>query len=92
MMNNTKAQDIVYDYDPDWDTIRTVIEDTSRWSIYKSGIFKHKPTNKLYQVSWSQGATEQQDESPFEYDEEVVFTEVEQVQITTIGYNEVLND
>lgn len=58
------------------------LEDTvmgnSRWSV------RHKLTvrikDKFYQTTYSVGATEQQDEQPWEYDSEVNFTEVEQVE------------
>lgn len=49
----------------------TVVEekciDQSRWSLIYEGVFKHLPSNKYYSLVWSVGATEQQDERPFEY-------------------------
>jgi len=62
---------------PDNDDIVMIREivDTSRWSIIYSIVFKHE--GKFYQTSYSIGATESQDEGPWEYEEEVECTEVE---------------
>ena len=53
----------------DWATIETKIVDHSRWSVISEGIFEHIPSGKFYSLSWSVGATESQDESPFEYED-----------------------
>ena len=53
------------------------IIDTSRWSIHYEIIFEYD--NKFYKTYYSQGATECQDESPWEYEEEVECTEVHKV-------------
>lgn len=59
-----------------------IIEDTivsvSRWSIHHEIIFKWID-GKFYQASYSRGATEMQDESPWEYEDEVTCTEVHRV-------------
>ena len=56
-------------HDPDkYELIYDKIEDTSRWSIIHEMVFKDKVENKFYSVSYSEGATECQDESPFEYE------------------------
>lgn len=66
----------------DWQEVKGTkhITDNGRWSIYRVAVFKHLPTGKHYEFGWSVGATESQDESPFEYDEptpiEVVAEEV----------------
>jgi hypothetical protein len=49
--------------------------DQSRWSIQYRCIFEDK--GKFFEAYYSEGATEMQDESPWEYEEEVVCTEVE---------------
>ena len=51
------------------------IFDTSRWSTHHSLIFKKD--GKYYRTSYSRGATEQQDESPWEYEDNVECVEVE---------------
>lgn len=59
----------------------------SRWSIQHKLIFKRE--GKLYSCSYQVGATEQQDESPWEYQPEVQCTEVEPYEKTIVAYREV---
>ncbi len=63
------------------------ITDTGRWSVHHSIIFKHD--DKFYRAHYSVGATEQQDERPWEYDKEVECTEVRPVEKTVIVYEAV---
>lgn len=51
------------------------ITDTSRWSIHHRIIFDYQ--GKFYQAHYSEGATEMQDESPWEHEDEVECVEVE---------------
>jgi hypothetical protein len=51
------------------------ITDTSRWSIHHKIVFEHE--GKYYRTFYSEGATEMQDESPWEYEKEVDCVEVE---------------
>ncbi|MED3792450.1 hypothetical protein P4571_08335 [Niallia alba] len=51
------------------------ITDTSRWSVHHRIIFAYQ--GKFYETYYSVGATEMQDESPWEYDETVECAEVE---------------
>ncbi|MGG0757534.1 hypothetical protein [Brevibacillus laterosporus] len=55
------------------------IVDQSRWSIYHDIIFKWTD-GKYYSTGYSVGATECQDEAPWEYMDEVECTEVHQVE------------
>ena len=55
--------------------IKDEITGTGRWSIFHNIIFEYD--GKFYQTSYSVGATEEQDESPWEYKDEVECTEVE---------------
>jgi hypothetical protein len=73
-----EARDIVFDCSDDWSTVQGTVEVTgkSRWSIYKEGVFLHKPSNKYYLFEWQVGATEMQDEQPYEYVDYVEPTEV----------------
>lgn len=54
------------------------IVDKSRWSIHHLLTVRIK--DRFYQTTYSVGATEGQDEQAFEYDKEVTFTEVHQVE------------
>lgn len=65
--------------------IKDEIYENSRWSIRSELIFKFE--NKFYHTCYSRGATEQQDESPWEYDgEDIECLEVKPVETTTIEY------
>lgn len=77
-----EARSIIFDDNDEWEEIEQNIVDTSRWSIHKEGIFLNKKENKHYLFEWSVGATECQDELPYEYDEEVIPKEMKQTQKT----------
>lgn len=65
------------------------IYDTSRWSNWYSMVFKYN--DKFYQTSYSVGATESQDESPYEYDDdEIDCIEVEPYEEIVIKYRTVI--
>lgn len=55
--------------------IKDDITSTSRWSIHHEIIFAHD--GKFYHAHYSEGATEMQDERPWEYETEVECIEVE---------------
>ena len=60
--------------------------DTSRWSIHYSFVFKFE--DKFYWTPYSRGATEQQDEQPFEYeDDEIECAEVWPFDVTVTKYS-----
>ena len=57
-------------------TIVDRIVDTTRWSIIHEIVFEDK--GKFYMTTYSEGATEMQDERPWEHDnDEIECTEVE---------------
>ena len=65
--------------------ISNEIVDTSRWSIHHWLVFKFD--EKFYGVGYSVGATEYQEESPWEYDgDEIEVNELEAVEKTIITY------
>lgn len=74
----------ILDEEPDdcGDLVGGVVEDriidTSRWSTIHELIFTYQ--GKHYQSTYSCGATEMQDEGPWEYEKEVECTEVQQVE------------
>lgn len=55
------------------------IIENSRWSIYHEIIFEYE--GKFYQTYYSVGATECQYESPWEYDDEIICTEVKKKSV-----------
>ena len=84
--------DLVYDeYDETkFEILENEIQDSSRWSIHYNLIFKEWETGKIYETYYSVGATEYQEESPFEYEgDEIEVTEVEPYEVTVIKYKAV---
>lgn len=79
------ATDLAYgDYDNTvYEIISNKIVSKSRWSYRNELIVKTLADGKFWKSFYSQGATESQDESPYEY-EEPVFEEVfpKQVEVT----------
>lgn len=51
------------------------ITSTSRWNVHHRIIFPYQ--GRFYQAHYSEGATEMQDESPWEYEDVVTCEEVE---------------
>lgn len=62
-------------------TIVNDIVDTTRWSVIHEIVFMNKD-GKFYQTSYSEGATECQDESLWENESEVECYEVELKEVT----------
>ena len=60
---------------PYGNTIVDNIIDTTRWSIIHEIVFEDN--GKFYRATYSEGATECQDERPWEYEDEVECEEVE---------------
>jgi len=72
------------------EVIKDEIVDHSRWSVCHSVVFKSNDDGLLYATSYSTGATEQQMESPWEYDEDPIeCRRVEAVQVTKTVYKEI---
>lgn len=76
-----------YELDLPYSAIQEKIIDTSRWSNEYEIIFEHD--GKYYRTYYSSGATEMQDESPWENEEEVECTEVEEKIVETLKWVEV---
>ena len=63
--------------------IANELYDKSRWSCHYQLIFKHE--DKIYSTTYSSGATEYQDERPFEYAEDEIECP-EMVAVPSIKY------
>ena len=82
-INNDTFNEILWDDHEDFEAVtNTKIEDQSRWSVYKSRVYKQKSTGKFFEAFWGEGATEMQDGQ----DEDWHFAEVEPKEVTTIVY------
>jgi len=67
------------------EVIETEMVDRSRWSIQYEMIFTHE--GKFYSSHYGVGATEDQDESPYEYDDdEIECTEVWPHEKVVVSY------
>jgi hypothetical protein len=77
MLDGDEKYKIIYDN----------IVDNSRWSIHHEVVFEFE--NKFYKTSYRIGATENQDERPWEYDDTVDCQEVKPVEKTVIVYEKV---
>lgn len=76
--------------EPDYEVVENEINGTSRWSVHYTMVFKELSTGKLYRTHYSEGATEYQDEDPFEYEDELEVDEVEPYEETVIKYRTVV--
>lgn len=74
-----------------WWFIETAVEDNiinnGRWSIHHEMVFPWK--GKHYKTHYSVAATEYQDESPWEYENEIKCVEVELKEVTVKKWVEV---
>ena len=85
ILTSEQGRDIVYGDDSNFVTIEDKIVGTRRWSIEYEIVVQRKSDGKYFKDGYSRGATENQDESPYEYSEPN-FTEVFPVTKTYIDY------
>ena len=71
-LTGEEARTIVEDENTDWHRVvgTREIMGIGRWSIHYTAIFEYALAGTFYRFDWSVGATESQDERPFEYDKE----------------------
>ncbi len=85
-MNLTREEgrQIVLEEHPDGAQItQEPVRSTSRWSKQMTAIFRHEPTQKCYELRWSRGLTEMQDEGPFDNtDPQPIEVEKKEVAVT----------
>jgi len=84
-------QELAYDCEfDDIEIVENELVDSSRWSLHYHLIFKYK--DRFYSTTYSRGATECQEERPFEYGpDEIECCEVEPVAVVKIEYRKVEN-
>lgn len=72
---------------PNLEVVHSKMIDTSRWSHVYERVYKDLDTGKYWRTSYSVGATECQDEHPYENDGDTVeFTEVVPRETIKIKY------
>ena len=88
-LTKEEGRQLVYEDLKGWSKEKSQIIGTNRWSIIYEGVFLHENSGKYYKTTWSTGATEQQEEKPFEFDApeltEVVPTSVVQYEFKEKG-------
>ena len=68
-LSKEDARMVIWDDHEDFTEIESRVTSTTRWSIHNEGIYLHNPSGKHYKLEWSEGATEYQEEIPFEYND-----------------------
>lgn len=85
-IDNETFEEIMWGDHEDFEAVTdTTIEDQSRWSVYKSCVYKQKSTGKFFEAYWGEGATEYQEGQ----NEDWSFTEVEPKEVTKIVYSHI---
>lgn len=72
------TKDQAKEMDLPWSALEDTIIGTGRWAIHHLITFEYD--GKFYQAAYSVGATEQQDEGPWEFDKEIQCVEVRRVE------------
>ena len=81
------AQAIVWGDHDTAEIVMDAVTGKSRWSVNHRLIFKL--AGKFYQTSYSVGATEYQEEQPFQHQNEIICKQVEPYEKTVIDYREI---
>jgi hypothetical protein len=84
-LTEQEARMIIWDDDENFKIINQSIVDTTRWSIITNIIVQRQSDGKFFKSCYSKGATECQDERPYE-GEDPVFEEVFPVEKTVTIY------
>lgn len=79
------ARSIVYEDHPDFEMIERKLVDKNRWSLTYEIVVQRKSDGKFFKDYYQVGATENQDESPYEYTDPD-FTEVEKKEKVIFVY------
>jgi len=74
-------------FDYNLECVHEEIIGTSRWSVQHQSVWKDLDSGAFYETTYQVGATECQDEGPYEWEDgPIEFTEVKAVQKTTTVY------
>ena len=85
ILDTDDAREVVYGDHPDFKTIENEMIDSSRWSLHYKIVVQRLSDSKYFSSAYSKGATEMQDERPYD-NEHAVFTEVFPVEKTITVY------
>lgn len=84
-LDSDQGREIIYGDHEDFETIEKQIVSTGRWSIHSRIVVKRISDGLFFESSYSEGATEQQDEAPYEYGD-AVFKQVLPLRKTITYY------
>jgi hypothetical protein len=78
-----EARAVIYEDTDDWSKLyeTETISNHSRWAVGVECVFQHLPTGKFYEFYWERGATEYQDQQPYEYEKFVEPIEVVEKEV-----------
>lgn len=85
-LTGEKARNIAWGDDKDFSGVMETITGTSRWSILYEKIVKRESDGKFFKMNYRVGATESQDERPYEDVEVANLHEVFAVEKTVTVY------
>lgn len=84
-LTGEEGRRIIYEDHEDFELVTSEIVDNSRWSILYEDVYQRLSDKKFFKTTYRKGATELQDERPYEYGD-AVFKEVFPVEKTIIVY------
>ena len=84
-LTKDEARDLIRGHLDGYEAVKEEIVDTSRWSITTEIVVRRLSDGKFFADSYSEGATEQQDEWAYDNDDPN-FTEVFPVEKVIISY------
>jgi hypothetical protein len=85
-----EAREIVWSDNPDYEVIEATIVDTTRWSTCHECVVREIKSGKLLQFFYRVGATEYQDERPFEHEGVVEAYMVEAYKKEITAYRQII--
>lgn len=85
ILTGEEGRRIIYEDHEDFELVTSEIVDNSRWSIVHEDVYQRLSDKKFFKTTYRTGATELQDERPYEYGD-AVFKEVFPVEKTIIVY------
>lgn len=84
-LTGDEGRSIVYEDHDDFKLVTSKIVDVTRWSIVHEDVYQRLSDKKFFKTTYRKGATEMQDERPYEY-VDAVFEEVFPVEKTIVVY------
>ena len=80
-LTGVQAADVVYGDTDEWSIVEpSTLIGHDRWSVGKTVVARHVETGRFYRFDYTVGATEMQDETPYQNDDEYEPVEVRKVE------------